>query len=513
MRLHGRGVGNRIAALPAHGWGLVALTALAAALRFSTLSVQSYWLDEAVTVRLLHHSLGGMLAAIPDSESTPPLYYVLAWLWSKLFGTGEAGLRSLSALFGTATVPLVYLAGARLAARRAGLVAAALAAVDPLLVWYSQEARAYALLVLLTTASLAAFARVLERPGASRPLAAWALLSALALTAHYFAVFVIVPEVVLLLWRSRGRRAPAAVAGIALAGAALLPLLVHQAHNDRAGFIRHVALGKRVLQLPKQFLVGFDSPHEAVATVAAAALAAYALWLLVRRADRRAHAAVLQTAAVGLAALAVPALLAVVGKDYLITRNVIVAWVPLGIVVAAGLGARTARRAGVVAAAALCLLMLAVALSVEAAPAYQREDWRGAARALGPVPRAARAVVITPVNGAQPLGLYAPRLRPWPVGATAVGEIDVVAVAERSGGQTPAPPRPPVPPPPPPGYAPARTTFADTFTLLRYRALGRPQPVAFDALSLLKLTAGVPDVVLQAPPGWTPPPLPPPPPR
>ncbi|MEA2373686.1 MAG: mannosyltransferase, partial [Thermoleophilaceae bacterium] len=61
---------------------LVALTALAAALRFSTLGVQSFSADEGVTVALLQMPLGRMLSTIPHSESTPPLYYVLAWLWT-----------------------------------------------------------------------------------------------------------------------------------------------------------------------------------------------------------------------------------------------------------------------------------------------------------------------------------------------------------------------------------------------------------------------------------------------
>src|SRR3954451_21168615 len=172
---------ERLAALPASAVLVAGLTALGAALRFSTLAVQSYWLDEAVTVVLVRKSLGGVLSMIPNSESTPPLYYVLAWLWAQLFGTGEVGLRSLSALIGTATIPVAYAAAARLVSPRAGLVVAALAAVNPLLVWFSQEARAYALLVLLATAALAVFARLLDGRPTPRALAAWAVLSALAL--------------------------------------------------------------------------------------------------------------------------------------------------------------------------------------------------------------------------------------------------------------------------------------------------------------------------------------------
>src|SRR3954453_11601694 len=259
---------ERLAPLPASAVFVAGLTALGAALRFSTLAVQSYWLDEAVTVVLVRKSLGGGLSTIPNSESTPPLYYVLAWLWAQLFGTGEVGLRSLSALIGTATIPVAYAAAARLVSPRAGLIVAALAAVNPLLVWFSQEARAYALLVLLTTAAVAVFARLLDRP-APRPLAGWALLSALALATHYFALFVVVPMAVWLLWRhGRGaarRGVLAACGGVALAGAALLPLLVHQATNDRADYIRKLGLVGRALQVPKQYLTGFDAPLEAVA--------------------------------------------------------------------------------------------------------------------------------------------------------------------------------------------------------------------------------------------------------
>ena len=63
--------------------------------------------------------------AVGFSESAPPLYYALAWLWTQLTGTGEFGLRSLSALAGVATVPVAYLLGAELRDRRAGIVAAA----------------------------------------------------------------------------------------------------------------------------------------------------------------------------------------------------------------------------------------------------------------------------------------------------------------------------------------------------------------------------------------------------
>ena len=76
-------------------------------LRFATLTSQSYWFDEAQAAHELHLSFGGMLGAWSSGEPNPPLYFLVAWPWARLFGTGEAGLRSLSALLGTALIPLV----------------------------------------------------------------------------------------------------------------------------------------------------------------------------------------------------------------------------------------------------------------------------------------------------------------------------------------------------------------------------------------------------------------------
>lgn len=80
---------------------LVGVVALGALVRFPTIGHQSFWNDEAVTHGIVSQGLGHVLRTVPSTESTPPLYYVLVWLWSRAFGTHEAGLRSFSALCGT----------------------------------------------------------------------------------------------------------------------------------------------------------------------------------------------------------------------------------------------------------------------------------------------------------------------------------------------------------------------------------------------------------------------------
>jgi mannosyltransferase len=87
---------------------VAAATCLAALLRFPALGHQSFWSDEATTGFLVHGSFGDMLAGVHDHETPPPLYFAGAWLWARVFGEGEAALRSFSAVCGTLTVPVAY---------------------------------------------------------------------------------------------------------------------------------------------------------------------------------------------------------------------------------------------------------------------------------------------------------------------------------------------------------------------------------------------------------------------
>jgi len=457
--------------------------AVAALARFATLDEQSFWYDEAVTVGLLRMDFGDMLERIPDSESTPPLYYTIAWLWAKVFGTGEVGLRSLSALLGTAFVPVAYLIGARAVGVRVGLVVAAFAALNPLLVWYSQEARVYSMLVLVSGLSLLFFIKLLTGDPRRRTLVLWAVVSAVALATHYFAAFLVAIEAVWLLAAAAHRRPIAiAVAGLAAVELAHLPLLLHQRSLELADFIDDTALGYRLARTPKQFLVGFDAPGEAISAVAAGVLVVFALWLVWSRGDERERRAALIGAVIGGTLLAATVLLAVIGVDYFDTRNVLVAWPPLALAVAAGLGARRAAVPGLAAAGAIALIGASTVLFVATRESLQRDDWRGVAAALGKRSEA-RAIVVTPSSATEPFAVYAPELEVMPVAGAPVEEIDLVALPERSRTQSRAdpPPRPKGHPPPVPGFELTETRFDDGFTLLRYTA-SEPTAVTPDAL-------------------------------
>jgi hypothetical protein len=455
--------------------GIVALAALA---RFATLDEQSFWYDEAVTVGLVRMDFGDMLGEIPDSESTPPLYYLLAWLWAKVFGTGEIGMRSLPALCGTAFVPVMYAIGTRVVGARVGLIAAALAAVNPLLVWYSQEARTYALLLLLAGLSFLFFVHLLTGDPRRRALVLWAVFSGLAMAAHYFAAFLVAIEAAWLLATAVNRRpVMIAVGALTVVELAHLPLLLHQRSLNLADFIDSIPLAYRLGRTPKQFLVGFDAPGEVISAVAAGLLVLLALWFIWSRGDERERRAALIGAAVGVTLLVSTALLAVIGVDYFDTRNVLVAWPPLVVAIAVGFGVHRAGRVGLAGAGALAVLGASTVLFVVTDESLQRDDWRGVAAALDDDPAKPRALVVTPFTAPKPLAVYAPDLDVMPSAGASVREIDLVALPlrRRTQARPGAPPRPEDHPPPAPGFQLVEMRFEETFTLLRYTA---PAPVA-----------------------------------
>ncbi|HEX5927822.1 MAG TPA: glycosyltransferase family 39 protein [Solirubrobacterales bacterium] len=370
-------------------WIVAGLTALAAVLRFATLGVQAYHHDEIVTAsRVLRGSFFHAMDAVGFSESAPPLYYALAWFWTQVTGTGEFGLRSLSAVAGVATVPVAYLLGQELRGRRTGLMAAALVAVNPMLLWYSQEARAYALLVLLCTISLLYCVRA-QRSGRRRDFTLWGLASGLALATHYFAFFALAAEALVLL-RRRGRES---IAGLWVVGAfalALLPLAYHQMSLAHAEWISNFSLAHRVWETAVTFAIGETSdiiarPERPELALVPLALMLAALLLLWRRGEREERAAAGTPLFVVAAAVGIPLLLALVpgGKDFVLARNVIPALVPLLVALAIALTLPAARRAGTVIGAALLAYSLGFSVWASFAPDLQRPDWEAVATRIG----------------------------------------------------------------------------------------------------------------------------------
>jgi mannosyltransferase len=408
---------------------VAALTLLGAALRFYRIGHQGFWFDEGNTALLVHLSPGKMLGLIPQSESTPPLYYGVAWVWARVFGYGETALRSLSALAGVAMIPVVYAAGAKLVSRRAGLLAAALTTCSPLLIWYSQEARSYQLLAFLAAVSLLAFAHALARPS-PRSLAAWVIACALALATHYYAVLAVVPQAIwLLVAHRRSRSVQIAFGLVALCGLGLIPLAVSQHGTGRSNWIAHAAFGRRLGQIVPQFAAGFDGPVHSALEPIAIAIVALSLVLLATRSEPVPRRGAFLAGGLALAGLLLSLVLVAAGFDDLLTRNMLAIWPPAALLVAGGLAARRARVVGLVAAVALCGIGVFTAAGVALDWRYERPDWRVVAAALGSrAPAGGRAILVQHYRDLLPLSLYMPGVKFWSGRASIpVRELDVVS--------------------------------------------------------------------------------------
>jgi mannosyltransferase len=417
-------------------WILAALVAIGAVLRLGTIASQSYWLDEAATVHEIQLGFGALLHQVHVNETTPPLYFILAWLWAKVFGTSEAGLRSLSALLGTAAIPIAYRCGRELVSRAAGLVAAALVTLSPFMIWYSQEARSYMLFIVLCGLSFLFFARALRDPS-HRNIAWWTLSSAAAILTHFFAGFLIAPEGIWLLLAIRRRATLLAAVAVSAVQIAVLPLAVGDTSHPLQ-WIKAFPLSVRIKQVPVDLGLGslYQSSLVTDGLLGAAVLVAVVVALLAFGGDRRRRRAAVLAAALAAFVILVPILLAQFGSDYVVPRNFAPAWIPLAVLLGVACTVRRARLAGYALAAVLLVSFVYANIRIGDEPQYQRPDWRGVAAALGTSAGPRAIVAYDSGFAAQPLTIYLHGV-PWsrprqePV---MVDEVDVV------GGFYQAPP-------------------------------------------------------------------------
>src|SRR5205085_5023556 len=131
-------------------------------------------------------SLRRVVRAVILSDTSPPLYYILLYGWTLLFGTSDAALRLLSVSLSVASLPFLASVARRVAGNRAAIVSCALFAFSPLVIYYSTEGRMYSLLIFfaLTTAWVSL---VLQERGPHLGYCLlWIIFSAAGFLSHYF---------------------------------------------------------------------------------------------------------------------------------------------------------------------------------------------------------------------------------------------------------------------------------------------------------------------------------------
>jgi Dolichyl-phosphate-mannose-protein mannosyltransferase len=231
----------RLASERASTLAVTGLTLVALALRWPYFH-QSLFGDELFLYLDVHgRSLGQVLSAVHDTEKTPPLGFLLAWVFAH-GGDATVLVRLPSLMASLATVPLLYLLGQRTLGRPAGLVAAAWFALSPFAIFYGSEARAYALVTALVVLSSWALVGALQEHRRSW-WALYAVAMAAALYTHYIALLVLLPQAAWALWthRDSARRQLLSAGAALLLLAPWLPSFLVQARHS-GGEARRLAL-------------------------------------------------------------------------------------------------------------------------------------------------------------------------------------------------------------------------------------------------------------------------------
>ncbi len=371
---------------------LVALTLGGLVLRV-VFATQSLNADELSTRWILAgHGLPHVVSTVhTDAEITPPLYFALAWLTTQPGLTPEL-LRAPSLVAGVLTIPLVYAVGLRSVGRRAGLVAAALTALSPFMVFYSAEARAYALVMALVALSTLALLLAVERRRA-RWWVLYAVASCLAMYSHYTSAFALAGQLAWVLWAHPAARRPALVANLAaaVAFAPWLPGLRGDLGSQTTKILSALQpfdVHSTVVGL-SHWVIGYPYASEGASLRALPGLAALvllALAIVVAAAGLIARRrSVTRQPSVGLVLVLVlacslpvgEALASAVGSNVFGTRNLAASWPALALCLGALLTAPRPRLAA--GATALGLAAFAIAAVILQRPAFHRPNYRAVA--------------------------------------------------------------------------------------------------------------------------------------
>jgi uncharacterized membrane protein len=362
------------------GW-LVVVIAVAAVVRFWGLGRQGLWYDEWLTTEALAGSFSDLFRHVAEREGITPTYFALVYGWAEIFGDSEAALRSISALAGIATVPVVYATTRELGQRRVvARVAALIVAINPMLVWYSQEARPYSILAFLASVTLLALARVLHHRR-SGDFLFWGVACAATVVMHYHGIFLVAAEAVALLLLCGGRRRSVLLSCVptVLAVASLAPFALRQrSHRGNWEWIETWPLSYRLREAERSALIGPNAPDDRLwilALVAVVLAAVLLIWL--GESEARRVAGIM--AGLSAAAVAMPLVMGALGFDLFLGRYLIAALIPMIIAVAIGLTVERARWVGAIGLALWVAVSLTAVIGVARDPYLQRPRWRSVA--------------------------------------------------------------------------------------------------------------------------------------
>jgi hypothetical protein len=219
--------------------GLTALVVLSAVLRTRAID-GPLWIDEGLSVGIASRPLEDIPGALAQ-DGSPPLYYALLSAWMTVAGDSDAAVRALSLAIALLAVPAAWLAARALAGERAAWIAAVLVAANPFLTYHAQEARMYALALLLALLA-AALVPLAAVEGRGRAYAGLGAVLVLLVYTHNWGLYVVAAAGAAGLVAARAaadpgrerRRLLLCLAAVAVAYLPWLPTLVEQARHTGA---------------------------------------------------------------------------------------------------------------------------------------------------------------------------------------------------------------------------------------------------------------------------------------
>ena len=423
------------------GWScwkvsMLGVISLAAIIRIAGIHSQSFFYDEVVSRELSFHSFHDLFFGIARDNGNPPLHWILIKAWSLVFGSGETALRAFSAFAGVACTALVFLIAKEYFDEHVALIASIAYALSPFSLELSTEARCYAWLQLVATASFYCFFRFWIR-NQSRWLSGVLLCTVLLTFTHYYGFFIPLAQMIILLTFRQYRKLLAWLATMSVAACIFvlgwLPVFLAQIKQPGNGTRGGSSWMMQFLSTPLTFAVGRSLVWKGIVSLAglgAVSLIVFAVfWLPIasfgcdKSRDSRLRFALLVWLSLP---VIVPFIVAISGHPIYNARYAMIALPAFALAFGAGVAHLTSRRQVWTLAAALMLVGVSLG-SFYTHPIKQ--DWERATAFLASELKAGDVVFVDPDNEVVTLDYHVQK-----IGLPETAEVGIVQTGKPLAG-------------------------------------------------------------------------------
>jgi len=235
---------------------LLTIILLGVLLRFYQIGDGLLTFNEVAEVSIASHDVSRIVYAIKAMVHAPPLYHFLLHFWMYL-GDSEFMVRMFSLITGTLAIPAIYALAKELYNNKVGLLSAFLMAVMPIHVHFSQIARHYSLLTLLTLISIYCFVRILKDQNNTMMWAGYVFFTFLCMYTHYYAFVIIIASniIVLIIEKKLGFYTKWLTSQIILAISYIpwMSIMFYVESMRNRSFSNSVSPNPQLIEIPKTF--------------------------------------------------------------------------------------------------------------------------------------------------------------------------------------------------------------------------------------------------------------------